>query len=182
MKIEIRWHGKGGQGVKTASLLLAEGVNETKLFAQAFPEYGPERIGSPVEAYNRISEEKILAHYPLLEPDIVVVADPQLPVEIYEKNTTEKTLFLFPGEQTQTKKQKIVLGIIGFAQKHKLKFFNMGLVGGVVGILEKKFALPAKPILAGIKKRIERKFSPSLAKLNYKFVQAGYKESKKISL
>ncbi|MCD6194799.1 2-oxoacid:acceptor oxidoreductase family protein [bacterium] len=179
-KIEIRWHGKGGQGVKTASLLLAEGINETPLFAQAFPEYGPERTGSPIEAYNRISEKEILAHYPLLEPNIVVIADLQLPAEVYEKKTTKKTIFLFPAEKSSVKNRTIMTNIKSFAQKHKIRFLNMGLVGAVVGILEKKFKLPAPPILAGIKKRIDRKFPPRLARLNFEFVQAGYKETKKI--
>ena len=53
--IEIRWHGRGGQGAKTASLLLADAAFNTGKYIQGFPEYGPERMGAPITAYNRIS-------------------------------------------------------------------------------------------------------------------------------
>ena len=54
---EIRWHGRGGQGAKTASLLLADVAFSTGLYIQGFPEYGPERMGAPITAYNRLSNE-----------------------------------------------------------------------------------------------------------------------------
>ncbi len=73
--LEIRWHGRGGQGVKTASLLLAEAVFTAGKHIQGFPEYGPERMGAPITCYNRISEDPILVHSNIYEPDIVVVAD-----------------------------------------------------------------------------------------------------------
>ena len=57
--IEIRWHGRGGQGAKTASLLLADAAFNTGKYIQGFPEYGPERMGAPITAYNRISDEPI---------------------------------------------------------------------------------------------------------------------------
>ena len=60
--IEIRWHGRGGQGAKTASLLLADAAFNTGKYIQGFPEYGPERMGAPITAYNRISDEPITVH------------------------------------------------------------------------------------------------------------------------
>ena len=57
--IEIRWHGRGGQGAKTASLLLADAAFNTGKYIQGFPEYGPERMGAPITAYNRISNKQI---------------------------------------------------------------------------------------------------------------------------
>ena len=59
--IEIRWHGRGGQGAKTASLLLADAAFNTGKYIQGFPEYGPERMGAPITAYNRISNTPMLA-------------------------------------------------------------------------------------------------------------------------
>lgn len=76
--IEIRWHGRGGQGTKTASLLLADAVFEMGKYVQGFPEYGPERTGAPLTAYNRISDEKILIHSNIYEPDFVIVVDETL--------------------------------------------------------------------------------------------------------
>lgn len=76
--VEIRWHGRGGQGTKTASLLLAEAAFNTGKYIQGFPEYGPERMGAPITAYNRISDNKIRIHSNIYEPDYVVVVDESL--------------------------------------------------------------------------------------------------------
>lgn len=76
--IEIRWHGRGGQGAKTASLLLADAAFNTGKYIQGFPEYGPERMGAPMTAYNRISTTPIRVHSNVYEPDYVVVVDDTL--------------------------------------------------------------------------------------------------------
>ena len=76
--IEIRWHGRGGQGAKTASLLLADAAFNTGKYIQGFPEYGPERMGAPITAYNRISTSPIRIHSNVYEPDYVVVVDDTL--------------------------------------------------------------------------------------------------------
>ena len=76
--IEIRWHGRGGQGAKTASLLLADAAFNTGKYIQGFPEYGPERMGAPITAYNRISNSPIVIHSNIYEPDYVVVVDDSL--------------------------------------------------------------------------------------------------------
>lgn len=76
--IEIRWHGRGGQGAKTASLLLADTAFNTGKYVQGFPEYGPERMGAPITAYNRISSNPITVHSNIYEPDYVVVVDDTL--------------------------------------------------------------------------------------------------------
>lgn len=76
--IEIRWHGRGGQGAKTAALLLADVAFKTGKFVQGFPEYGPERMGAPITAYNRISSDPITVHSNIYEPDYVVVVDDSL--------------------------------------------------------------------------------------------------------
>ena len=76
--VEIRWHGRGGQGAKTASLLLADAAFNTGKYIQGFPEYGPERMGAPLTAYNRISDERITIHSNIYEPDYVVVVDDTL--------------------------------------------------------------------------------------------------------
>lgn len=75
---EIRWHGRGGQGAKTASLLLADAAFLSGKFVQSFPEYGPERSGAPITAYNRISDERCTIHSNIYEPDYVVVVDETL--------------------------------------------------------------------------------------------------------
>ena len=76
--VEIRWHGRGGQGAKTASLLLADAAFNTGKYVQGFPEYGPERMGAPITAYNRISSERSTVHSNIYFPDYVVVVDETL--------------------------------------------------------------------------------------------------------
>jgi len=76
--IEIRWHGRGGQGVVTAGKLLAETAMEAGRYFQAFPDYGPERSGAPIRAFTRLSDKPIDVHSQIEEPDIVVVLDDTL--------------------------------------------------------------------------------------------------------
>lgn len=76
--IEVRWHGRGGQGAKTAALLFAQALLTTGKYIQAFPEYGPERMGAPVQSFNRVSDEPITIHCAITEPQFVVILDPSL--------------------------------------------------------------------------------------------------------
>jgi len=76
--LEIRWHGRGGQGGKTAVFMLAESLVEQGKYAQGFPDYGPERMGAPVRGYNRISDEPETLHCGVNSPGIVVVLDATL--------------------------------------------------------------------------------------------------------
>ena len=76
--VEIRWHGRGGQGAKTASLLLADAAFNTGKYVQGFPEYGPERMGAPITAFNRISDQRSTVHSNIYFPDYVVVVDETL--------------------------------------------------------------------------------------------------------
>jgi 2-oxoacid:acceptor oxidoreductase gamma subunit (pyruvate/2-ketoisovalerate family) len=76
--LEVRWHGRGGQGCWTASELLARAAITEKKFIQSFPEFGPERMGAPVAAFTRISNEPIQIHSTVYDPDVVAVLDPTL--------------------------------------------------------------------------------------------------------
>lgn len=76
--VEIRWHGRGGQGAKTGALLMGEAASGAGKFVQAFPEYGPERMGAPVVAYNRISDDPITLHCSVEKPRYVAVLDTTL--------------------------------------------------------------------------------------------------------
>jgi len=76
--IEIRWHARAGQGAVTAAKALAEAAMSGGKFVQAFPEYGPERMGAPLRAYNRISDKPISIHCQVTNPNVVVVIDPTL--------------------------------------------------------------------------------------------------------
>lgn len=128
--IEIRWHGRGGQGAKTASLLLADAAFNTGKYIQGFPEYGPERMGAPITAYNRISTKPITIHSNIYEPDYVVVVDDTLlesvdvtaglkPTGAIVINTTKDSEFLkehlkgYEGEIYKIDAKKISLETLG---------------------------------------------------------------------
>ncbi|MBN2373035.1 2-oxoacid:acceptor oxidoreductase family protein [bacterium] len=98
---EVRWHGRGGQGTVTAAKIFAETATSGGKYVQAFPEYGPERMGAPLRAYNRISEEPLYMHCQVINPDIVAVVDPALmkTVDITE-GTNEEAVFLINTTKT----------------------------------------------------------------------------------
>ncbi len=75
---EVRWHGRGGQGTVTGAKSLAEAVQGTGKCVSAFPDYGPERRGAPVRAYNRFARNRIRTHLPVREPDVIMVVDATL--------------------------------------------------------------------------------------------------------
>ena len=93
--VEIRWHGRGGQGTVTAAKVLADACLSGGRHVQAFPEYGPERAGAPLRAYNRIASKELRMHCPVLEPDVVAVVDATLldTINIGE-GTKEDTVFV----------------------------------------------------------------------------------------
>ena len=107
--IEIRWHGRGGQGAKTASLLLADAAFNTGKFIQGFPEYGPERMGAPITAYNRISNNPIRVHSNIYEPDFVVVVDDTLldSVNVTSGLKTDGAIVINTKQDDETLKQKL---------------------------------------------------------------------------
>jgi len=97
---EIRWHGRGGQGAVTAGELLAETALHEGKFFQAFPDYGPERMGAPIRAYTRISPQPIRQHSQITNPDMVVLLDPTLigVVDITEGLKEDGALVVNTGE------------------------------------------------------------------------------------
>jgi len=92
--IEVRWHGRGGQGAKTAAQFLAEAALDAGKYIQAFPEYGPERAGAPIRTYTRISKEPINLHCGVTNPEYVVVIDPTLLSPNVAEGLTDKGALL----------------------------------------------------------------------------------------
>ena len=110
--IEIRWHGRGGQGAKTAALLLADVAFNTGMYVQGFPEYGPERMGAPITAYNRLADTEIRAQSNIYEPDYVVVVDETLlhAVDVTKGLSTEGGIII----NTAKPKEEIVSLLKGY--------------------------------------------------------------------
>ena len=107
--VEIRWHGRGGQGAKTASLLLADAAFNTGKFVQGFPEYGPERMGAPITAYNRISSIRSTVHSNIYFPDYVVVVDETLldSVDVTKGLKTEGAIVINSSKKPADLKAKL---------------------------------------------------------------------------
>lgn len=97
--IEIRFHGRGGQGAVTASIILAEAAGIEGLYSQAFPEFGPERRGAPVKAYTRISKEPIRTRAPISSPDMVIVLDPSLQPSTYLQGLKSEGLVIINSKR-----------------------------------------------------------------------------------
>ncbi len=144
--LEIRWHGRGGQGAKTAALLFGESALETGKYIQAFPEYGPERMGAPVSAYNRLSDEPIQIHSAIKNPKIVVVLDPTLidAVHVLEGLKEDGVLLVNTKEEPKVLKQRLGL------EKTKIKIFTVDATQIAIDTIER--AIPNTPMLGALVK------------------------------
>ena len=114
--LEVRWHGRGGQGAKSASAILAEVLFEEGKHVQAFPEYGAERQGAPIRAYNRVSDSPIRRRCGVQNPNIVVVVDPTM-VESANptEGTTEDAVYLVNSAENakELRRRQITLEELG---------------------------------------------------------------------
>ena len=142
--IEIRWHGRGGQGAKTASLLLADAAFNTGKYIQGFPEYGPERMGAPITAYNRISNNPINIHSNIYYPDYVVVVDDSLldSVDVTAGLKDDGAIIINTTLDTETLKSKL--------NKYNGAIYKLDARKISMEALGKYF--PNTPMLAGIVK------------------------------
>ena len=185
--VEIRWHGRGGQGTVTAAKVLADTCLSGGRYVQAFPEYGPERAGAPLRAYNRISSTKLRMHCPVLEPDIVAVADATLldsintaegamdntiflvntskdPKEIKEKLKASQNQKVFSLDAT-----KIAIECFGRAMP------NAPMLGAVCKITG---LITLEHLLEDVKKSFGKKFSQKIIDGNLEATKRGYEEVK----
>ena len=128
--VEIRWHGRGGQGAKTASLLLADAAFNTGKYIQGFPEYGPERMGAPITAYNRISNKPIVIHSNIYEPDYVVVVDESLLETIdVTKGLKREGAVIINSERSKEELRKHLHGYEGAVYTVNAKQISMRTLG-----------------------------------------------------
>jgi len=184
--LEIRWHGRGGQGAKTAALLFADAAIETGKYIQAFPEYGPERMGAPVYAFNRISDEPILQHCGIRAPNIVVVLDPTLmeTIDITEGLPQDGVVLVNTQKTTEEIKRQLKLSsqkvYVVDASRISQEILKQNLPNTpMLGALTKvSKILEFKPMLESVKKRLEHKFPgrPEIVEGNITAIQRAYKE------
>ena len=188
--IEIRWHGRGGQGAKTASLLLADAAFNTGKYIQGFPEYGPERLGAPITAYNRISTKPITIHSNIYEPDYVVVVDDTIlesvdvtaglkPTGAIVINTTKDSEFLkehlkgYEGEIYKIDARKISMETLG-------KYFpNTPMLAAIVNVSK---IMTDEEFLNDMQGSFKDKFAkkPEVIEGNMKALEMALKEVEKV--
>ena len=187
--IEIRWHGRGGQGAKTAALLLADAALAAGKYVQAFPEYGPERMGAPVASFDRISTKPILLHSGVANPSIVVVLDPTLmdTVPVTEGVPADGTIVINTNKCSADMRKELGVGAgvkVFTVDASTIAVETIGrdipntpLLGALIkatGILD------FKEMLEDMKKKLEKKFrsKPEVIAGNLKAIERAYNEVK----
>jgi len=183
---EIRWHGRGGQGAKTAALLFGDAALSTGKYIQAFPEYGPERMGAPVQSFNRLSDEYITIHSGITNPDIVIVLDPTLMKTIDVTEGLPEDGILLVNTSKSPNEIRNELGIkgrkIATCDAYKIseetigkKIPNTPMLGALIkvtGILE--FDRMLKDTEEKMKKKFEGK--PKIVEGNINSIKKAYEE------
>lgn len=187
--VEIRWHGRGGQGAKTAALLFADAALASGKYVQAFPEYGPERMGAPVAAFNRSSSKPILLHSGVLNPDVVIVLDPTLTdsVDVLEGIPEGGVLIVNTNKTAEdiSKELNVKGGIkVYTVDASKISIETIGreipntpMLGALIkatGVLD------FKEMIADTKTKLEKKFKnkPEVIEGNLKAIERAYNEVK----
>ncbi len=184
--IEIRWHGRGGQGAKTAALLLADVAFNIGKNVQGFPEYGPERMGAPITAYNRISDNVIRVHSNIYDPDFVAVVDETLlhTVDVTKGLSEDGGILI----NTEKSKEEIIPLLNGYKGKvytidaRKIseealgKYFpNMPMLAAMVKITE---VMDEERFISEMKSSLEHKFAkkPEVLEGNMKALKAALEQ------
>ena len=183
---EIRFHGRGGQGAKTASDLLAHAALEEGKFIQAFPEYGPERAGAPMRSYVRISDEEIKIHCSVTNPEIVVVIDPTLlnSVPVTEGLGEGGVLLVNTTESPEKVRNQLKFnkGKVYTVDATKIAMATIGAPLPNTPMLGALLKATAVVSMQGLKDEVKHKFSKKLTKEklqgNLAAIEEGYKEVK----
>jgi len=184
--IEVRWHGRGGQGAVTASKLLATSALAEGNYIQAFPEYGPERMGAPIQSFTRISETPIKIHCHVTNPSIVVVLDTTLlkAVDITEGLTEDGVLIINTEESAADiiKKLNLKGRKVYTVNASKIAEDTIGrplpntpLIGALIKVTG---LLTLNNVLTDIEDKFKEKFSSKIVEDNIKAIKRAYQEVK----
>lgn len=185
--IEIRWHGRGGQGAKTAALLFGEAALATGKYIQAFPEYGPERMGAPVLAFDRVSDNPITLHSGITEPNFVVILDPTLMDSVAVAEGLKKGGKVIVNTEFSSKEiadklnipssQVYVINASKIAQETiGLNIPNTPMLGALVKVI----GMDLNGVLDDTKHKLEQKFrhKPQVIEGNLASIKRAYDEVK----
>ena len=183
--IEVRWHGRGGQGAKTAAQFLAEAALDAGKFIQAFPEYGPERAGAPMRAYTRISDKVINIHSGVTNPDAVVVIDSTLLTpEVLDGLPEDGILVVNTQESVADVRKKLNYntGKVGVVDATKIALAtiktpmtNTPMLGALFKVVP---IVPVEVIQEKIKKKFLKKLGEAKTASNLEAIKRAYDEVK----
>lgn len=183
--VEIRWHGRGGQGTVTAAKVLADACLSGGRHVQAFPEYGPERAGAPLRAYNRVSPKELRMHCPVLQPQVVGVVDATLLDSInVAEGATENAIFLVNSAKAPAEiREKLKAGsgqkvFTVDATKIALECIGRALPNAsMLGAICKATGLVTlEHLLEEVSKSFGKKFSQRIIDGNLQATRRGYEE------
>ncbi len=182
--IEIRWHGRGGQGTVTAAKMLADASLEGGKYVQASPEYGAERMGAPLRAFNRISDEEIFLHCSITNPDIVVVVDPSLVKQpaVTEGITSSTTFVVNSSLSAQEVRKQLDFdeGKVYTVDATKIALDTLGRNipnTPMLGALIKATAILEKDVLINeIRKGLGKKFGEKIVQKNVEAIERAFQE------
>jgi len=185
--VEIRWHGRGGQGTVTAAKVFADACLSGGRYVQAFPEYGPERAGAPLRAYNRVSSKELRMHCPVSNPDVVVVVDPTLieSIDVTEGAKNNASFIVNSSKDPKELREKLKLKptqklYVVDATKIAIDCFGRPLPNSpMVGALNRVTGLVnLETLLEDVKKSFGKKFAQKIIDGNLLAVKRGYEEVK----
>jgi len=178
---EIRIHGRGGQGAKTASQFIAEAALGEGKNIQSFPEYGPERAGAPMKAYARISDKPITTYAPVVNPDFVMVIDATLvgPSNVTEGLNSEGTLIVnTPKSAEEIKKETGFKGKVYTIDATKIALDTVGknlpntpMLGAFVKLTN---VIPIDAVKNSIKNKFLKKLGEEKTNATIKGVELAY--------
>jgi 2-oxoacid:acceptor oxidoreductase gamma subunit (pyruvate/2-ketoisovalerate family) len=179
---EFRWHGRGGQGAWTASELLARAaINEGK-YIQSFPEFGPERMGAPVKAYTRISDEPIRLHCAVYNPSFAIVMDPTLLATVpVTKGLDENGVLILntPEEPKKMKEElKMTKGTLWTVPATEIAMRILGRLITNTAMLGAAARITEIVKMESIEKAVNDRFPGPLADKNMGVIREAYKEAK----
>jgi len=182
--LEIRWHGRAGQGAKTAALVLAESVISAGKYAQAFPEYGPERMGAPMQAFDRISDEPILVHCNVQNPEIVVVLDESLISVLDVKAGVPENGIYIVNTEASPKVMREKLGLVGGkvftvnATKISMEFLGKNIPNTpmIAALIKVTGMLDFNDVVEDTKHKLSKKFREEIVQNNISAMEQAYKE------
>ncbi len=185
--IEIRWHGRGGQGTVTAAKVLADACLSGGRQVQAFPEYGPERAGAPLRAYNRISEQQLRMHCPVLNPRVVAVVDASLldAINVADGAKDDAVFVINTGKDPKEVRAKLKAKPsqkVFTVDASKIAIETIGRPmpnSSMLGAVNKAAAIvPMDVLLGDVKNSFGKKFAQKLIDANLAAVKRGYEEVK----